>query len=138
MKKLKIVPIIIAALVNHGLGFAWYAFIFGERWATLTGTPVHQADQPMLWPLLGAIIFNLLNATGIAMFFKLAGQSGFSAGLKLGAVVAVLFALPMHAAKWLWQGKLELFMIDGAIAIIGTLAMSVIISAWQKPESIEL
>ena len=134
LKEIKFIAVIVAALVNHFMGFAWYAALFGERWALLTNTPMDQANESMVMPIIGAIVFHLFTATGIAYLLRITKTSGIVDGLKFGVVLSLTFAIPMNIAKLLWQSKPELFMIDASIAVIGILVMTSIISTWQKFE----
>lgn len=134
LAKVNIPAIIVAALVNHIIGFIWYAAVFGEEWASLTNAPMGDNEQPMVAAIIGAILFHTLTATGIAWILKAGKQAGLAAGIQTGLLLAITFAIPLNAAKWLWQQKFELFAIDAGITVIGMIVMSVIIAVWQKAD----
>lgn len=85
--------------------------------------------------LIGFLI-SLLQALGLAGIMGASGKYGIGAGLKVGALAWLFFALPLMAYRWNYaKGPAELFHLDIAHLLIGYLTMGAIYGLLRKPES---
>ena len=132
LKEIKYMAVALAALISFLLGFVWYGLLFGETWAAAAGVPMEQGQQQMLLPMMGEYVITFLRAFGIACIMKLAGNSDISGGFRTGIFVSIFFIITSQAGVWFWQGKLNLFLIDGSIQCISAIVMGMIIGFWEK------
>ena len=127
--KLNWLGIIVATVVAFFVGFLWYGVLFQARWMELTG--VTGESDPM-WMLLG-LVQTFVTMVGLGWFIARDGSSGWMAGLKIGLVAGVCFALmtsaygfiyqtsPMGLLPIDWSHLLVVYAVGGAI--IGGLRM---------------
>lgn len=129
--KLNWLGIIVATVVAFFTGFLWYGLIFAERWMALTGVTDEGSGNSM-WMLLG-VVQTFITMVGLAWFIARDGGGGWMAGLKIGLVAGVCFALmtsaygfiyqtsPMGLLPIDWSHLLVVYAVGGAI--IGGLKM---------------
>lgn len=104
-----LLAIILATVLFYMVGFAIYGIFFGEQWMTYAG--ITEADAlarsealgPMMY--IWGLVLTLAQVLGIALFLKKAGINSTVKGLMKGAMLATLFALPVMAYNWLYQGS---------------------------------
>ena len=97
--KLNWLGIIVATVVAFFVGFLWYGVLFQARWMELTG--VTGESDPM-WMLLG-LVQTFVTMVGLGWFIARDGSSGWMAGLKIGLVAGVCFALMTSAYGFIYQ-----------------------------------
>ena len=86
----------------------------------------------MALSMIGEYFITLLRAFGIASIMKLSGHSGISGGFRIGVFVSIFFIITSQAGAWFWQGKIDLFLIDGGIQTISAISIGIIIGFWEK------
>lgn len=99
--KLNWLGIIVATVVAFFIGFLWYGLIFAEQWMALTGVTDESGGDPM-WMMLG-LIQTFVTMAGLGWFIARDGAAGWMAGLKIGLVAGVAFALMTSAYGFIYQ-----------------------------------
>ncbi len=129
--KLNWLGIIVATVVAFFMGFLWYGLIFEATWLELTGKTKSE-DMSML-PMAWGFGQTFVTMVGLGWFIARGGSSGWMAGLKIGLVAGVCFALmtsaygfiyetaPMGLLPIDWSHLLVIYALGGAI--IGGLKM---------------
>ncbi|HYC96958.1 DUF1761 domain-containing protein [Brevundimonas sp.] len=129
--KLNWMGIIVATVVAFFIGFLWYGLIFEATWLALTNTTKSE-DMSML-PMAYGFVQTFVTMVGLGWFIARDGDAGWMAGLKIGLVAGVCFALMTSAYGFLygtapigllpidWSHLLVIYAVGGAI--IGGLKM---------------
>lgn len=132
----KIWIILLAAVIFFMIGWAWYGMLFMEKWMALEGMTIDDSAPPAKEMMIGFLI-SLLQALGLAGIIGATGKFGIGAGLKVGALAWLFFAVPLMAYRWNYaEGPAELFQIDIAHLLIGYLAMGAIYGLLRKPATV--
>lgn len=79
--------VIVAAIVNMALGYAWYGPLFGKQWMKLTGRTKEsiEKDKKGLPMVMGAMFVGaLVMACILAEFISLTNSQGAVAGAMIG------------------------------------------------------
>ena len=99
----------LATILFYMVGFVIYGLLFGEQWMSYAGmteaeaTARNEALGPMMF--VWGLLITLAQVLAIAIFLKKANVSSAGKGLLNGAILATLFALPVMAYNWLYQGS---------------------------------
>jgi len=129
--KLNWLGIIVATVVAFFIGFLWYGLIFEAAWLDLTDKTKSE-DMSML-PMVWGLAQTFVTMVGLGWFIARDGSPGWMAGLKIGLVAGVCFALmtsaygfiyetsPMGLLPIDWSHLLVVYAVGGAI--IGGLRM---------------
>jgi hypothetical protein len=133
--------VVVAAVSNMVLGFAWYGPLFGKKWASLMGwgamTSAQLAAKQKAARSSYAISFvgALLMAYVLAHVLVLANVysgSGLEAGLKSGFGMWLGFVVPVTLGTVLWDGKpWMLWAINSGYFLAALLVMGAILGYWQ-------
>ena len=114
--KLNWLGIIVATVVAFFVGFLWYGVLFEAVWKDLSGVGAEDSD-PMLM-LLG-LVQTFVTMLGLGWFIARDGAVGWMAGLKIGLVAAVAFALMTSAYDFIYQtSNIGLLPIDWSHMLI--------------------
>ena len=114
--KLNWLGIIVATVVAFFVGFLWYGVLFEAVWKDLSGVGAEDSD-PMLM-LLG-LVQTFVTMVGLGWFIARDGAVGWMAGLKIGLVAAVAFALMTSAYDFIYQtSNIGLLPIDWSHMLI--------------------
>lgn len=98
--KLNWLGIVVATVVAFFTGFLWYGLIFAETWMALTGV-TDEGGDPM-WMMLG-VVQTFVTMVGLGWFIARDGATGWMAGLKIGLIAGVCFALMTSAYGFIYQ-----------------------------------
>jgi len=104
-----LLAIILATLLFYVVGFVIYGLLFSEQWMTYAcmteaeALARNEALGPMMY--IWGLVITLAQVLGIALFLKKANVNSAGKGLMKGAMLATLFALPVMAYNWLYQGS---------------------------------
>jgi len=104
-----LLAIFLATLLFYMVGFMIYGLLFSEQWLAYAGMTEAQATArsdalgPMMF--IWGLLLTLAQVLGIALFLKKANANSAGKGLIKGAILATLFALPVMAYNWLYQGS---------------------------------
>ncbi|MFZ2886426.1 MAG: DUF1761 domain-containing protein [Minisyncoccia bacterium] len=133
--------VLVAAVANMVVGFAWYGPLFGKTWSQLMGwgemTPEKMAEKQKAARMSYAISFvgALIMAYVLSHVLFLANAfapSGFSAGITSGFWMWLGFIAPVTIGSVLWDGKpLKLWYINAGYYLIALLVMGAILGYWQ-------
>lgn len=99
--KLNWLGIVVATVAAFFIGFLWYGLIFDEQWMALTGVTDESGGDPM-WMMLG-LVQTFVTMVGLGWFIARDGASGWMAGLKIGLVAGICFALMTSAYGFIYQ-----------------------------------
>ena len=98
--KLNWLGIIVATVVAFFVGFLWYGVLFEAIWKDLSGVGAEDGDP--MWMMLG-LLQTFITMIGLGWFIARDGAVGWMAGLKIGLVAAVAFALMTSAYGFIYQ-----------------------------------
>jgi len=104
-----LLAIILATILFYMVGFVIYGLLFSGQWLAYAGMTEAQATarSEVLGPMMfvWGLFITLVQVLGIALFLKKANVTSAGKGLMKGAMLATLFALPVMAYTWLYQGS---------------------------------
>ena len=133
--KLNWLGVIVATVVAFFVGFLWYGLIFAEQWMALTGVTDEGSGNAM-WMLLG-VVQTFVTMVGLAWFIARDGAAGWMAGLKIGLVAGVCFALMTSAYGFIYQtSAMGLLPIDWShLLVVYALGGAIIGGLKMKPKT---
>lgn len=116
MKSINWVGVVAALVVSQALGFAWYGFLFAEKWMALTGINAESGDSmAMAW----GVVQNLVVVVGLAWLAGRTGTSGYVNGAIFGAIVCLFFGLGTMALRFIYgNDNTGLIPIDGGYMLL--------------------
>ena len=131
--KLNWLGIIVATVAAFFIGFLWYGLIFAEKWMALTGVTEEGSGDPV-WMALG-VVQTFVTMVGLGWFIARDGSPGWMAGLKIGLVAGVCFALMTSAYGFIYQtSDLGLLPIDWShLLVVYALGGAIIGGLKMKP-----
>src|SRR5687767_10682602 len=107
--------VLVAAIINMGVGFAWYGPLFGKLWKKLMGlTDESMKNMPLsaAQASVGGFITALVMAYGLGHFVNLTGATGLDGAWQLAFWIWLGFQATVSAGSFLWEGKpLRLFLL---------------------------
>ncbi len=98
--KLNWLGIIVATVVAFFVGFLWYGVLFEAIWKDLSGVGAEDGDP--MFMMLG-LLQTFVTMIGLGWFIARDGAIGWMAGLKIGLVAGVAFALMTSAYGFIYQ-----------------------------------
>ncbi len=124
--------VIVAALVNMALGFAWYSrALFADAWMKAIGKTREQLGQPGPGYLL-ALVGAFVTAWALATFIAYADARSVATGAVIGLIAGVGFVLTSFGASYLFEGRpFRLYAINAGYQVVGLLIMGAILGAWR-------
>lgn len=127
--------IIVATVAAFFIGFLWYGLIFAEQWMALTGVTEESGGDPV-WMLIG-LVQTFVTMVGLGWFIARDGAAGWMAGLKIGLVAGVCFALMTSAYGFIYQtSNLGLLPIDWShLLVVYALGGGIIGGLKLKPKT---
>ncbi|PCI52845.1 MAG: hypothetical protein COB36_14135 [Alphaproteobacteria bacterium] len=133
--------ILLATVAFFMVGALFYGALFGEQWMAsnnlteATTTAIMENQGLMFW--VWALLIPLLQVLGIAYVINHAGASKLLTCIKIGATIAVLFALPVLAYDHLYAGKaLMALKIDFGHVLVGYIVASAVLSFFRGKDAI--
>lgn len=133
--KLNWLGIIVATVAAFFTGFLWYGLIFAEKWVALTGV-TDEGDGNVMWMLIG-LVQTFVTMVGLGWFIARDGSTGWMAGLKIGLVAGVCFALMTSAYGFIYQtSPMGLLPIDWShLLVVYAVGGAVIGGLRMKPKA---
>ncbi len=127
--------VILTAVINFGVGFAWYGPLFGKKWMGYMGINPN-ASMGEKGSMMRSMIINLIcQALTAVVFFTLAANTyamGFSALFSLALWILVGFQLPILVGEVLWNKKpWGLFILNGAYQLAILVVAALVYSFWM-------
>lgn len=107
--------IVVAALVQWGLGILWYGVILKKSWRKLIGLAEGEKPQHGIFTLASGLVACLLLSYIMAHFFAITGVRAFSDGFSIGIACWLGFMAPPLFAEHVLEGRrANLFVINAA------------------------
>lgn len=129
----KLYLIVFATVAFFMLGWIWYGMLFSAKWMALTGVTQELAEATMARSMAVGILLSFAQALGIAYVMSQRSLSGLIDGLNCSLVIWLLFALPISAYNWNYEGRaLELLFIDAGYLLAGYLLIGAIYGLLKK------
>jgi len=127
--------ILCAAAAYWVLGFVWYSLLFGGVWAAEQirhrGERSGGAKGEFAGMMIATFVSNLVASAGIACLLRRMGIGDLFTALKLGAGLAVAFAITTLTIVHVWERKsTKVWMIDASYHLIGCLIAAAILVSW--------
>lgn len=129
---INLLAILVAALVNFGLGVLWYSPLgFGRGWLQALGKT--RADLGSVRaPLVMTLITSFIMAFALGVVLSAGGivtwAEGFLLGIVIGCGIVAMGLVPMMVLERRPRG---LFLINSGYAALGITLMSAIIAGWR-------
>ncbi len=132
-----ILGILLATVVFYLLGALWYGALFSDQWMHLSNITEEMANANMeklgvmMW--IWGVLITLVQVIGIAIVINLLGASKLFTCVKVGAYMAVVFALPVLAYGSLYGlSSIHLLGIDFLHILIGYCISAAILSFFRS------
>jgi hypothetical protein len=90
---LKLLPVFVAAICVYAVGALIYAVLFSDQWMVLSGY-TEESFKGNEWRMGLSPIMPILITLGVGLLMKAQSITGLGGGLKLGALVGLLFLVP--------------------------------------------
>ena len=133
--------ILAATAVFYLLGFLIYGILFQEMWLAASG--MTEAEAKAIGEARGAmmyvwgILITLLQVLGIAYVLQQSSASVLATCAKIGAILAILIALPLMGYGWLYEGKsANGLMLDFGHILVGYALVGVVLSLFRGKDAI--
>lgn len=128
-----VVAILVSAIAIYAIGFVIYGLIIDPAvWMKAAGITKEQMDAVGTSRMIYSPLMPLVTATGMAVLFKWANVSGLSSGVRYGALVAILSAIPTIWYGWVYGvGDCTGPLIDSAHLLIGHVTAGAILASWK-------
>lgn len=133
--------ILAATIVFYILGFLWYGVLFTDQWMVANGIAEEAAKThadamgPMMY--IWGIIITLAQVLGLAYILHHASTSVLMTCAKIGAIIAVLIALPLMAYSVLYAGlSVNALGLDFAHILIGYILVCAVLSFFRGKDTI--
>jgi len=131
------VAILVATIAFYMVGFLIFGVLFSEQWLELAG--MTEADAMARNEELGAMMYvwglalTLAQVLGLAWVMNHVGASEIGTSLKVGATIAILFALPILGYNWLYEARPAAAVgIDIGHLLIGYMLSCAILGAFRS------
>ena len=129
----KLYLIVFATVFFFMLGWVWYDMLFGARWVALTGVTPELVEATMARSMAVGILLSFAQALGIAYVMDQRSHSDLIGGLLSSGMLWLLFALPITAYSWNYEGRpLELLFIDAGYLLVAYLLIGAIYGSLKK------
>jgi hypothetical protein len=126
--------VIVAAVVDFVLGFAWYSrALFGRRWATLAGINLEQMSGGGASPIYAVpAVRALVSAYVLALLALGLGASTLLDGALLGLLVSLGFVVASTVDDYVFTGRpRDLWVLNSGYHVVGFVVMGAIIGLLQ-------
>ncbi len=128
--------VVVGAVIYFALGAVWFTpMLFGRPWQRSIGWDASREQQ--MSPVMYAVpaLFYLVAAVATGMLAAATGSDDIGAGVTLGLVIAIGYALTVTATDavfdphkpqpWVW------FAITGGYHLVGLVIVAVLVSVWR-------
>jgi len=133
--------ILAATVAFYLLGFLWYGIVFTDMWMDANGMTKEAADAhnaklgPMMY--IWGILITLAQVLGLAYILNHASASLLVTCAKIGAIIAILIALPLMAYSALYEGRsIHAVGLDVAHILVGYIIACAILSFFRGKDAI--
>ena len=133
--------ILAATIAFYLVGFLIYGILFSEQWMAMVGMTDADAQAQkdklgiMMW--IGGIGITLMQVLGINYVLQQSGASLLGTCAKIGAILAVLIALPLMAYAWLYEGRNPHAVgLDFLHLLVGYVLAAIVLSFFRGKDAI--
>lgn len=132
--------VFVGALINMGVGFAWYGPLFGKEWMRLQGIDKARIEadkkkgmqKTYALALLGAFAMAYVMAHSMVFAEAYLKTSGVASGIMGGFYNWLGFVVPVTLGTVLWDGKpWRLWWINASYYLVVLCLMGVVFSLWK-------
>ena len=127
--------IVIAILINMGLGALWYSpVLFAKPWMAANGFTEESIKEAggATKGYVVSIIVSVVVALAIASFAKAADSDTAIEGLMLGLAAGLGFVATTAGVSYLFESRpLKLYLINAGYPVVSFALMGLLIGAWQ-------
>ena len=127
--------VLVAGVAYFLIGGLWYSkMLFGTKWASLLKIDMNNPESKKG---VGAIMFYsfvhmVLTCIGLAILVAKMDMTVLSAGVKLGLLTGLLFAVTSVSITFLYEKKpLALHFITGGYLVVGNVVAAIILVLWR-------
>ena len=127
--------IVIAILINMGLGALWYSpILFAKPWMAANGfteESIREAGGATKGYVVSVIV-SVVVAFAIASFAEAAGSDTAIEGLILGLAAGLGFVATTAGVSYVFESRpLKLYLINAGYPVVSFALMGLLIGAWQ-------
>jgi len=126
---------LVAGLSYFALGALWYnKILFAKKWLELTKIDATDpnAAKGMAGIMMGSLLAMLVVSFGMAILVVKLQLTGFTNGLKLGALTGICFGATAISISYLYEKRpIGLHLINGGYTLTGNIIAAVILCVWQ-------
>lgn len=125
--------ILAAAVAIYAVGFVIYGVIIDQAtWMTAQGITQDQMDAVGMSRMAYSPLMPLVTAIGMAVLFKWGGVTGLAQGVRWGALIAILSALPAIWYGWVYGvGVSTGPLLDSLHLLAGHCVAGAILGSWK-------
>ncbi len=136
-----LVGILAATIAFYMVGFLWYGIVFNDQWMVANGIAeaAAKAHAEQMGPMMyvGGLVVTLAQVLGLAYILNHASASLLVTCAKIGAIIAVLIALPLMAYSVLYEGRsLNALWLDLGHILIGYIIACAVLSFFRGKDAI--
>jgi hypothetical protein len=122
---------LVTTAVKFLFGFAWFGFLFGKQWQSLTGISQESMKAGMPKAIATDLITTFIMAWVLVHAVHYAGALSWGQGAMVGFFNWLGFiGAPTLAAMMYEKRPLKLYLINNAYQLISLLIMGAIVAVW--------
>jgi hypothetical protein len=115
MFQVNLLAVFYSAITQWLLGLLWYGFVFRARWSTLVGIPEGEKPKNAWFPMVAALIADLVLSLVLAHLIKWSNAHTMPTGIYIGAMSWAGFIAPVMWTEHLFERRpAKLFSINAA------------------------
>ena len=127
--------VLVAAIINMGIGFLWYGPLFGKVWMQLSGftkKQIAEAKKKKMGKTYAiAFLSTLLMSYVMAHFVDYAEANTFALGAVAGFWIWLGFVATIMLGTVLWEGKpIKLYLINSLHYLVALILMGGVLAVW--------
>ena len=127
--------VLVAAIINMGIGFLWYGPLFGKQWIQMMNfdkKKMAEAKRKGTGKTYAvAFISTLLMSYILAHFVRYTQAATIADGITAGVWLWLGFIATVQLSMVLWEGKpVKLYLINIAYYLVALSVMGAILAVW--------
>ena len=126
--------ILVAAILNMVLGFAWYGPLFSKPWMGLQGWTKERMEQDSTNPIIYLIPFagGLVTAYIVALLISTTQMGTLTGGIGIGLLAGLGFIVPAFASNYIFSSRpFKLYLIDAGYYLVSLLITGALLGLWR-------
>lgn len=130
---MNVIAILAAAIAIYAVGFVLYGLMLDpETWMASAGITKEQMDVIGMSRMPYSVVMPLATSIGMAILFKWGNVTGMADGVRWGALVACLSAIPALWYGWVYGvGPMSGTLIDSGHLLVGHGIAGAILASWK-------